>query len=265
MEILMRRPGLDSLVQADRAVNVPSPEARERNRARLAVRIAAGLGGTALMTAAAREAVATVAGGAAGGGTAGAAALARGALAKSIVASALILAGAGAGVAAYVSFGGTPRTPPVAAKAATSSSASTVSVPPVASAAALVLDGQTPAAGGPVPAPAASSSAQSTSPVSPANGSTMGARNFERELQLLRAAWQSLDAGSPARALTLLDRYAAEFPHGTLKSEGQAARVLALCAAGRVASAAQARDQFLKTQPGSPLAERVRTSCGGGR
>jgi hypothetical protein len=92
-------------------------------------------------------------------------------------------------------------------------------------------------------------------------GSTIDARSFERELQLLRSARRVLDTGSPAQALALLDRYAAEFPRGALRPEFQTTRILALCAAGRVASAQQARDQFIKQQPGSPLSEGLRATC----
>jgi hypothetical protein len=253
METMMHSPGLDALVRASRTVNTPTEDARERNRKRLAVRIAAGMGAAAAASGA-REAAAAVAGGPAS--AAGSAGLAGG-LAKWAVISVLIAAGSGTGAGVYVAR---TRTHAPAALAAAPLPAEPLA--PVSLAGEPVAP--IPPAVPPPALPVSEPRARVEPSASPA-GSTLEARAFERELGLLRSARRALDTGSPALSLSLLDQYAAEFPHGALKSECQATRILALCAAGRVASAQQARDQFLKQQPGSPLAERLRTSCGGGR
>ena len=265
METMMRTSRLDGLVRASRSVNMPTADIRERNRTRLAARIAAGLG-AAVATA---ESQAAAAGGAPGAGAGGAAGLAGG-VAKWVIVSIVLVAASATAVGLYVSRTRLPPTMPPLAVASLAAPAADTHEP-------------TPPAGEPV-APGAEISAAaspdpSNVPAEPGGGamhvrrassaspaaSTVGARAFERELQLLRSARRALDSGSPALALSLLDEYAADFPHGALKVECQAARILALCAAGRVSSARQARDQFLKQQPGSPLAEQLRTSCGGSR
>ena len=83
-----------------------------------------------------------------------------------------------------------------------------------------------------------------------------------RELELLRGAQRALDSGAPTEALALLDQYAAEFPHGALRHESQAARIIALCAAGQRAAGLKAAERFLGAEPNSPFARRVRTACG---
>jgi hypothetical protein len=258
----MHSPGLDALVKASRTVNGPTVEARERNRQRLTAQIAAG--------------VATV--GLAAGARASSALA--GSIAKWSVVSILISAAVAIGVGTYVTRSRVSTLPiqtapsfmesPVPAILAGGSMASprptaTPGLPMEDGARGAVLPAEP--AGAQAPAPA-----RSGTELHPRQGSSPGPgsavvdeRNLERELQLLRAARRAIDAGSPAPALALLDRYADEFPHGALKAEYQTARVLALCAAGRVASARQAKDEFIEQQPGSPLAERLRATCAGGR
>jgi outer membrane protein assembly factor BamD (BamD/ComL family) len=78
----------------------------------------------------------------------------------------------------------------------------------------------------------------------------------------LRGAQRALDSGSPTQALTLLNQYATEFPRGALRHESQAARIIALCAAGQRSAGLRAAEQFLQAEPSSPFARRVRTACG---
>src|SRR5262249_36408651 len=66
---------------------------------------------------------------------------------------------------------------------------------------------------------------------------------LDAELSLLREAQGALRAGEPARALALLD--AAQPAGGALGEERDAARVLALCGAGRVDDARREAARFL--------------------
>jgi hypothetical protein len=276
METMMRTSGLDALVRASRTVNTPPQDARERNRSRLAGRIAAGVGAAAA-AAGAREAAAAIGGGATPGAVAGGSTALAGGFAKWAVVSLLIAAGGGTGVGVYLLRNRAPAAPTFAAPLPAPPEPLTgepltgepltgeplTGEPPAPSPTAAPTLGLPP--GSDAPAGSGGEPRARPEPSAAPGGSTAETRAFDRELQLLRSARRALDTGSPALALALLDRYAAEFPRGTLKSECQAARILALCAAGRVASAKQARDQFLKQQPGSPLAEQLRTTCGNGR
>jgi hypothetical protein len=238
---------------------VPPDDARERNRILLARRIAlAAAAGAAASSA--RPAAAALAGAAPGTGAA-----LTGWLGKWMIASIVIAVGGGIGVGAFVATGGSRRAP------ANQPAASAPALPhePLASAKALEPqpgdappDTQSPSAQAP---PAGAEPRARQEPSAAPDALSLKARNLERELQLLRSAQRALEAGSPALALTLVDRHAAEFSRGILNQECEVVRILALCASGRVASSREARDRFLKQHPSSPLAERVRTTCGGGR
>jgi hypothetical protein len=95
-------------------------------------------------------------------------------------------------------------------------------------------------------------------PDPPAAGPAIG-----EEAALLLSTQAALREDNPGRALALLDEHARRFPRGALAQERDAARVLALCAAGRVDEARSARDAFLAAHPRSPAAARVRHACGG--
>jgi len=92
----------------------------------------------------------------------------------------------------------------------------------------------------------------------PPGPSTVGA-----EAALLRRADSALKSGDPSRARALLDEHASTFPRGILSEEREAERVIVLCALGQVAQARAAAATFLRARPRSPLAARVRGSCGG--
>jgi hypothetical protein len=261
--------GLDALVKASRAVNIPTRDARDQNRKGLAGRIAVGVAAGAVASGA-REAAAAIAGGASASPVAGASTALAGGLVKWAVVSIVIAVGSAAGVGAYVARDHVSAGPGSSSAAAVATAASEPVRPSPRGAALLVPapDSDPPpgsgALGAASPVAAPGESYIRSQPPAGTRSSTVQARSFERELRLLRSARRALDTGSPAQALALLDRYAAEFPQGTLKPECQAARVLALCAAGRVASAQKAREQFMEQQPGSPLAEGLRATCGGG-
>jgi RNA polymerase sigma-70 factor (ECF subfamily) len=93
-------------------------------------------------------------------------------------------------------------------------------------------------------------------PASPAPVSTLA-----DETRLLETAQRELAASRPARALALLDEYEQRFPKGTLGEEAGAARVLSLCALGRVGEAKRIAQAFLAASPRSPLLPRLRGSC----
>jgi outer membrane protein assembly factor BamD (BamD/ComL family) len=88
------------------------------------------------------------------------------------------------------------------------------------------------------------------------------AANLAAETRLLAQAQSKLNEGAAAPALALLDQHRAEFPHGELVPEREAARVLALCALGRTADAKAARRRFERNFSSSPLLARVRAVCG---
>lgn len=72
----------------------------------------------------------------------------------------------------------------------------------------------------------------------------------------------ALKAGDAARALSLLREQEAAFRDGVMGEERAAARVVALCAAGRRAEALEARRQFAARYARSPLLKRVLATCG---
>jgi outer membrane protein assembly factor BamD (BamD/ComL family) len=72
---------------------------------------------------------------------------------------------------------------------------------------------------------------------------------------------RALRDGRAEEALRLLAEQDKTFARGALHEERAAARVLALCSAGRTAEGRAARDRFLATYPRSPAADRVRSSC----
>jgi hypothetical protein len=81
------------------------------------------------------------------------------------------------------------------------------------------------------------------------------------ETALLSSANSALRAGDSTRALALLDDYDHRYPGGVLREEVLATRIIARCELGGAAKNADA-DAFLARHPKSPLAPRVRSSCG---
>lgn len=104
--------------------------------------------------------------------------------------------------------------------------------------------------------PREASSAASVS--TPAAGGSL-----EAEMELLRKAQAELREGRPESALAALDAHGAEFKDGVLREERLAAHILALCNLGRTSEARAEAQRFLAASPRSPMAERIRNSCGG--
>jgi hypothetical protein len=86
---------------------------------------------------------------------------------------------------------------------------------------------------------------------------------FEAETHALRDALGDLRDGMPGRALAAIDAQDVRFPKGALREERAEARIVALCALGRVEEARAKASLFLQEHPRSLLAGRVRASCGG--
>jgi hypothetical protein len=87
------------------------------------------------------------------------------------------------------------------------------------------------------------------------------ASSLTEETALLREAQAALKEGDAAKSLAAVDALAARHPQGLLREERLAARVLALCAAGRVEEARVEGQRFVAEMPRSIQAERVRASC----
>jgi outer membrane protein assembly factor BamD (BamD/ComL family) len=110
------------------------------------------------------------------------------------------------------------------------------------------------------PAPAAPSPATSARATRPQASTT--APDLEAEVSLLAAAQSAIARGDYATALATLDEHRREFPRGALSEERTAARAVALCGAGRQIDGKALASSFLTRHPSSPLAPRVRSSCG---
>jgi hypothetical protein len=77
------------------------------------------------------------------------------------------------------------------------------------------------------------------------------------EIALIDGARAALAAGSPAQALSLLERYRARHPRGMLLPEALAMRIEALDRGGDHARARALARAFLADYPKSPLAQRI--------
>jgi outer membrane protein assembly factor BamD (BamD/ComL family) len=77
------------------------------------------------------------------------------------------------------------------------------------------------------------------------------------ELSALDGARVALSSGDSARALSILDRYTSDFPHGALAPEATLLRIEALVAAGDGDGARRTAAAFLASHPDSPYAKRI--------
>jgi hypothetical protein len=87
------------------------------------------------------------------------------------------------------------------------------------------------------------------------------ATSLADEVALLARVQQQLRDGQGQAALETVDQAAHRFAQSQLEPDFQAARVLAWCELGQTTQARQAAAAFLRVHGGSPLAERVRSSC----
>lgn len=115
--------------------------------------------------------------------------------------------------------------------------------------------------GAPTPhTPRPASSASAAPMASPAVVPAPRASSLAEELALLRDARAAARGDDPAGSLALLDELDRRHPDGVLHEERRASRVVALCAMGDQAAAAEAA-RFLRELPSSVHAERVRAAC----
>ena len=112
------------------------------------------------------------------------------------------------------------------------------------------------------PAPAASHSFPTDAPPSAATGEPASTVTLTREARALADVQRALREGRSAAALVMLAAQNREFASGALGQEREAARIMALCSAGRSAEGRAAAGRFLAANPGSPLATHIRSSCG---
>jgi hypothetical protein len=88
----------------------------------------------------------------------------------------------------------------------------------------------------------------------------------DEELRFIEEAQAALRRGDPLAALDALTRREEAFGEtGGFAEEAQAARVHALCAAGRHAQAMAERARFLEGHPASLHRERIERACGGAK
>jgi TolA-binding protein len=84
-----------------------------------------------------------------------------------------------------------------------------------------------------------------------------GAGDLRGEIALVDAARSAIRAGTPDRALSLLDHYRHSYPRGEFAPEAAVLRIEAAAAAGRGPEARRLARAFLAQHPDSPLADRV--------
>jgi hypothetical protein len=102
------------------------------------------------------------------------------------------------------------------------------------------------------PAPAIAPSVEA-----PAADQPQEAGALRDEIALIDGARAALSAGSPAQALTLLERYRARHPRGMLLPEALAMRIEAIDRSGDHARAQALARAFLADYPHTPLAQRI--------
>jgi outer membrane protein assembly factor BamD (BamD/ComL family) len=102
----------------------------------------------------------------------------------------------------------------------------------------------------------------SSSPTGAAPASATADSSIIAELHTLDQARAALSNGSPAQALALLDAYALRFPHASMKPEATVLRIEALERAGDLSAATRVAQAFLRSNPSSPYASRIRSLLG---
>ena len=249
-------PEARSILKAGRAGDDPQPADRARLRRKIGRAIAAGAAGAA-----------SAAGTAAGGAAAAAAGKGlSGALLANVLGGVLLGGAVCAGVWLASSPPPRPAAPVTSHAVGDSTSAEAASLPaPIAPRA-------------PAPEPPAPSAEPSSEPFAatapppvlpaqrpPASAAAPAPRGTDdplvRETRSLGEAHGALQSGDPERALKLLDEQSATYADGQLREERAATRVRVLCKLGRTDEARAEAAAFLRDNPRSPLADRVRGAC----
>jgi hypothetical protein len=232
-----------ALIDSARAAEDPDVAVRKRVRERLLVQIGAGMGATALS-------------GTAAAGT-GKLLVGSGLLTKLFVVGGAVALGGAAVVGSLPA-----ETPLPVTGGALGTGARAVSAAParaLASAMASAMARSAVAAA--EPAPSAAVSPARPVATSAAAASSVPRDGLAEEVALLGRAQQAMREGRADHALEILGEHDRRFGSGALAEEAQAARVLALCEAGRRAEARALGARFLARSPDSPLAARVRAAC----
>ena len=79
---------------------------------------------------------------------------------------------------------------------------------------------------------------------------------------MLDQARTAIEEGDPARGLSILDAYGSRFPHGVMGPEASILRIEALVNAGDRTEAKREASAFLRSNPTSPYAPRIRSLLG---
>jgi hypothetical protein len=108
--------------------------------------------------------------------------------------------------------------------------------------------------------PASSLRVEATSPT-PRQTKAAPSLRLQDEAALLAEVQGALRSGSSSLALAKLETYDRKFPTGMLRTEADAAKVFALCAAGRVEKARSAAARFVQRYPTAPATARVQAAC----
>jgi Outer membrane lipoprotein len=95
-----------------------------------------------------------------------------------------------------------------------------------------------------------------------ADAGAFAASTLPAELALLEQARSAVRGGDPARALSVLDRYAERFPQGSMMPEVTMIRIEALVKAGDRSAATRSAAAFLASDPESPYVARVQSLLG---
>jgi len=120
-----------------------------------------------------------------------------------------------------------------------------------------------PARDGRAAPPAALAPSEPRAPVEGTAPSAPDPTSMSEEASLLQSAQRSLAAGRADAALGLLAEHELRFPSGALTEERRVAKILALCALGRVEEASILARAFVAQSPRSVLIPRLETSCVG--
>jgi hypothetical protein len=98
----------------------------------------------------------------------------------------------------------------------------------------------------------------SSAPLAPAHGPPVAAPALSVEIALVQQAARALASGDAAVALSLLDTYDRQCPHGALADEAGALRVQALARTGRAPEARALARKLLDAHPHGVLATRLK-------
>lgn len=113
----------------------------------------------------------------------------------------------------------------------------------------------------PAPAPAPSAVAAAPAKVSPPARSAEASADPAEELALVRSMQQALRSGNASQALTLAGEHARRFPRGTLVEEREGVRAIAQCQLAAPTARAQVLAAFSQRFASSPYAARVKAAC----